>query len=80
MNNAINIFKNMIAMGNDPKQVEKMILAQNPQLMALSNQIKESGLSPIDFAMKYAKQNNIPIQENALLNMCQQMRSMTPKQ
>jgi hypothetical protein len=79
MNNAINIFKNMIAMGNDPKQVEKMILAQNPQLMALSNQIKESGLSPIDFAMKYAKQNNIPIQENALLNMCQQMQSMTPR-
>lgn len=80
MNNAINIFKNMIAMGSDPKQVEKMILAQNPQLMALSNQIKESGLTPIDFAMKVAKQNNIPIQENALLNMCQQMRSMTPKQ
>lgn len=79
MNNAVDLFKNMLSMGTDPKQVEKMILAQNPQLQALSNQIKESGLTPIEFAMKVAKQNNIPIQENALLNMCQTMRSMTPK-
>lgn len=79
MNSAIDMFKNMLTMGTDPKQVEKMILAQNPQLQALSNQIKESGLTPIEFAMKVAKQNNIPIQENALLNMCQTMRSMTPK-
>lgn len=80
MNSAVNIFKNMLSMGTNPQQVEKMILSQNPQLQALSNQIKESGLSPIEFAMKFAKQNNIPLQENALLNMCQQMRSMTPKQ
>lgn len=80
MNSAIDMFKNMLTMGTDPKQVEKMIFAQNPQLLALSNQIKESGLSPMDFAMRYARQNNIPIQENALLNMCQTMRSMTPKQ
>lgn len=80
MNNAVDLFKNMLSMGTDPRQVEKMILAQNPQLQALSNQIKESGLTPIEFAMKVAKQNNIPIQENALLNMCQTMRSMTPKQ
>lgn len=79
MNSAVNIFKNMLAMGNDPQQIEKMILAQNPQLQAISNQIKESGLTPVQFAMKYAKQNNIPIQENALLNMCQQMKSMTPR-
>lgn len=79
MNSAIDMFKNMLTMGTDPKQVEKMIFAQNPQLQALSNQIKESGLTPIEFAMKVAKQNNIPIQENALLNMCQQMQSMTPR-
>lgn len=78
MNSAIDMFKNMLTMGTNPKQVEKMIFAQNPQLQALSNQIKESGLTPIEFAMKVAKQNNIPIQENALLNMCQQMQSMTP--
>jgi hypothetical protein len=79
MNKSINIFRSMLAMGTNPEQIEKMILAQNPQLKAISNQIKESGLTPIEFAMKYAKQNNIPLQENALFNMCQQMRSMTPK-
>jgi hypothetical protein len=41
--------------------------------------MKESGLTPIQFAMQLAKQNNMPIQENALLSMCQQMQSMTPK-
>lgn len=79
MNNSMQIFKNMLAMGNDPRQVEKMILSQNPQLQAISNQIKESGLTPVEFAMRLAKQNNIPIQENTLLNMCQQMRGLTPR-
>lgn len=32
MNNAVDLFKNMLSMGTDPRQVEKMILAQNPQL------------------------------------------------
>ena len=77
--NPMALFRQFMTMGTDPKQIEQMIYKQNPQLLALSNQIKESGLTPIQFAMQYAKQNNIPIQENALLNMCQQMQSMTPK-
>lgn len=77
--NPMELFKKFMSMGKDPKQVEQMIYKQNPQLLALSNQMKESGLTPIQFAMQYAKQNNMPIQENALLSMCQQMQSMTPK-
>lgn len=77
--NPMDLFKQFMSMGKDPKQIEQMIYKQNPQLLALSNQIKESGLTPIQFAMQLAKQNNIPIQENALLNMCQQMQNMTPK-
>lgn len=77
--NPIDLFKQFMAMGKDPKQIEQMIYKQNPQMLALANQMKESGLTPIQFAMQLAKQNNIPIQENALLNMCQQMQSMTPK-
>lgn len=77
--NPMVLFKQFMAMGNDPKQIEQMIYKQNPQLLALANQIKESGLTPIEFAMQYAKQYNIPVQENALLSMCQQMQSMTPK-
>lgn len=77
--NPMDLFKKFMTMGKDPKQIEQMIYKQNPQMLALANQMKESGLSPIQFAMQLAKQNNIPIQENALLNMCQQMQSMTPK-
>lgn len=77
--NPMDLFKQFMTMGKDPKQIEQMLYKQNPQMLALANQMKESGLSPIQFAMQLAKQNNIPIQENALLNMCQQMQSMTPK-
>lgn len=77
--NPMDLFKQFMTMGKDPKQIEQMIYKQNPQMLALANQMKESGLSPIQFAMQLAKQNNVPIQENALLNMCQQMQSMTPK-
>lgn len=77
--NPMDLFKQFMTMGKDPKQIEQMIYKQNPQMLALANQMKESGLSPIQFAMQLAKQNNIPIQENALLNMCQQMQRMTPK-
>ena len=76
--NPMDLFKQFMTMGKDPKQIEQMIYKQNPQMLALANQMKESGLSPIQFAMQLAKQNNMPIQENALLNMCQQMQSMTP--
>jgi hypothetical protein len=77
--NPMDLFKQFMTMGKDPKQIEQMIYKQNPQMLALANQMKDSGLTPIQFAMQLAKQNNIPIQENALLNMCQQMQSMTPK-
>ncbi len=80
MNNPVEIFKRFMAMGKDPKQIEEMIYQQNPQLRVLANQMKQSGLTPVEFVMQYAKQNNIPIQENSVHSMCQQMQSMTPKQ
>lgn len=79
MNNPMDIFRNMLSMGNDPQKIQQMVLGQNPQLKVLANQIKQSGLTPIQFVLQYAKQNNIPIQENYLLSMCQQMQSMTPR-
>lgn len=80
MNNPVEIFKNFMTMGKDPKQIEEMIYQQNPQLRVLANQMRQSGLTPVEFVMQYAKQNNIPIQENSINSMCQQMQSMTPKQ
>jgi argininosuccinate synthase len=80
MNNPVEIFKRFMTMGKDPKQIEEMIYQQNPQLRVLANQMKRSGLTPVEFVMQYAKQNNIPIQENSVQSMFQQMQNMTPKQ
>lgn len=77
--NPIEIFRMMTTMGSDPQIVQEMLFKQNPQLKVLANQISQSGLTPVQFAMQFAKQNNLPIQENYLLNMCQQMQRMTPK-
>lgn len=77
MNNPISIFRNMMNLGRDPRQIEQLLYARNPRLQAISNQIKESGKSPIEFAMQYAKQNNIPLQQNTLINYYNQMMNMT---
>lgn len=79
-NSPIELFKSFMKMGTNPKQIEQMIYQQNPQLKVLATQMRESGLTPVEYVMQYAKQNNIPVQENAIRSMCQQMQSMTPKQ
>ena len=76
----LDIFKNFMTMGTNPQQIQNVIFQQNPQLRVIANQMKQSGLNPIQFVMQYAKQNNLPIQENSLLTMCQQMQGMAPKQ
>jgi phospholipase C len=80
MNNPVEIFKRFMTMGKDPKQIEEMIYQQNPQLRVLSNQMRQSGLSPVEYVMQLAKQNNMPLQENSVQSMFQQMQNMTPKQ
>lgn len=80
MNNPVEIFKRFMTMGKDPKQIEEMIYQQNPQLRVLSNQMRQSGLNPVEYVMQLAKQNNLPIQENSVQSMFQQMQNMTPKQ
>ena len=76
--NSTNIFKSMISMGGNPQQIEQILFAQNPQLQILSNQIKNSGLSPIQFAMQYARQNNIPINEQTLVQQYNMIIGMLP--
>lgn len=80
MNNPVEIFKRFMTMGKDPKQIEEMIYQKNPQLRVLSNQMRQSGLSPVEYVMQLAKQNNMPLQENSVQSMFQQMQNMTPKQ
>ena len=57
-----------IAMGGqNPEVIMNHMLQQNPQLQVLMNQARQSGMSPRDYTMQYAKQNNINIQP--LVNM-----------
>lgn len=74
MNSPLEIFQQMMRMGNNPQQIEQMVLQQNPQLQVIANQMRQSGLSPMDFAMQYARQNNI--NPNMITQMANQMRSM----
>lgn len=74
MNNAITLFQQMLSMGNNPQQVAQMIFQQNPQLQVIANQMQQSGLSPMDFVMQYARQQNI--NPSMVQNMYQQMRGM----
>lgn len=62
MNNAINMFMSMLQAGNNPQQYMQTMIKQNPQLNAVFNQMKQSGLSAKDFTMQFAKQNNINLQ------------------
>ena len=74
MNNAINLFQQMLSMGNNPQQVAQMIFQQNPQLQVIANQMQQSGMSPMNFVMQYARQQNID--PTMIQNMYQQMRGM----
>lgn len=76
-NNPMMLFQQMLSMGNNPQQIEQIILQQNPQLQVISNQMKQSGMSPLDFVMQYARQNNI--NPNLINQMVNQMRGMLPK-
>lgn len=38
------------------------MVSNNPQAQAIFNQMRQSGMSPKQFVMQYAKQNNINIQ------------------
>lgn len=74
-----NIMNDLMSLGNNPQQIEQILFSQYPHLRILSNQMHQSGLSPIQFVIQYAQQRNIPIQQNQLMSMYQQMMQMTQK-
>lgn len=55
----------MLSMGNNPNQVVQMLAQQNPNVQAILNQMQQSGMTPQQFAMQYARQNNIDINQIA---------------
>jgi ABC-type proline/glycine betaine transport system substrate-binding protein len=60
--NPMNMLMQMLSMGNNPQQIIQNLAAQNPQVQAVFNQMQQSGMTPQQYAMQYAKQNNINIQ------------------
>lgn len=64
-NNPIERMLQMLSMGNNPNQVVQMLAQQNPNVQAILNQMQQSGMTPQQFAMQYARQNNIDINQVA---------------
>lgn len=53
------LLNNILQMMNyNPNQ----LIQQNPQAQILFNQMRQSGMSPRDFTIQYARQNNIDLQ------------------
>lgn len=76
MNNPMQMIFQMIQMGNNPQQILNTLVNQNPQARALMAQMKNSGMTPQQFFAQYAKQNNIDVNNNPLIQM---MRSKGAK-
>ena len=77
--NLNNLISQLLGMGPNPQQVEQMLFQRYPHLRIISNQMIQSGMSPLQFAMQVAKQNNIPIQPNMMAAMFQQGMNMIPR-
>lgn len=64
-NNPMQQMLKMLSMSNNPNQVVQMLAQQNPNVQAILNQMQQSGMTPQQFAMQYARQNNIDINQVA---------------
>ena len=77
MNSPLDLFKNIMSLGKDPQKIQEILFQRNPNLRAIYTQMLQSKMAPVEFVMQYAKQNNIPLQRNSVLNYYQQMVDMT---
>lgn len=64
-NNHMQQMLQMLSMSNNPNQVVQILAQQNPNVQAILNQMQQSGMTPQQFAMQYARQNNIDINQVA---------------
>ena len=62
MPSPLEIMMQMVMGGQNPEFIMNQMLQQNPQLQVIMNQARQSGMSPRDYTLQYAKQNNINIQ------------------
>lgn len=66
--NPMDILVQIVNSNVNPNQVVYEMCRKNPQFSALINQMQQNNMTPQQFAMQYAKQNNIQIEQyvNAL--------------
>lgn len=67
----MNLLMQLLRSGSNPQALIENLAKQNPQMNAVLQQVRQSGMSMRDFTVQYAKQNNIDLQ--AFTNMMQQM-------
>ena len=60
-NNSLNTFMSLLSMGSNPNQIISNIINQNPNLQVPLNQMQQSGLTPKDYVLQFARQNNIDL-------------------
>lgn len=60
----------MLMSGQNPQMVMQNIIRQNPQAQVVLNQMEQSGMTPQQFVMQLAKQNNVNL--GPMINMLRQ--------
>lgn len=68
--NPMQMLIQMMSQGNNPETIIQNMVQRNPSVGPLITQMKQSGLSPKDFAMQYARQTGRDI--NPILNTMSQ--------
>lgn len=68
--NPLQLITQMMSQGNNPQTIINQLMSTNPNAGHLINQMQQSGLSPRDFAMQYARQNGKDI--NSIINTMSQ--------
>ena len=69
-----------MTMGRNPMELQQMILQQNPQLRIIANQMQQSGLTPSQYILQIAKQNNLPINEYMVNGLMNSLMGLIPRQ
>ena len=66
----MNNIMQMLMSGMNPNIIMQNLMRSNPQVQVILNQMQQSGMTPQQYAMQLAKQNNINI--TPMLNMLRQ--------
>lgn len=71
MFNPMQIMSMVSQMGKNPQAIIQNMANQNPNVNALLNQARQSGMTPKEFAQQFSKQNNIDL--SPIINVLNQM-------